>query len=272
MKLLNHQLAMGCLCLLLSAATVAQVQTETKTAQGPSVVQTKVERGEVLYVSGNDLVVKMENGEVRNFPNVPESARITVGGQQLSVHDLKPGMKLERTITTTSTPQTVTTVQTVTGRVFQVNPPSSVILTLEDGSNQQFKIPQGQKFSVDGKETDAFGLRKGMQISATRIVTVPANVTTTEKKVTGEMPPPPPATSASFQGPVLIVVQQAKPPAQVAQANPPAAQPEAKKLPQTSSELPLLGLIGTLSLMGGGMLFLIWSRERKLHRFTKSSR
>jgi hypothetical protein len=76
-------------------------------------------------------------------------------------------MKLQRTIATTTTSQTVTTVQTVTGKVWNVNPTNSVILTLEDGTNQQFKIPKGQKFNVDGQETDARGLRKGMKISAT---------------------------------------------------------------------------------------------------------
>jgi LPXTG-motif cell wall-anchored protein len=232
---------------------MAQVQTETKTAQGQPTVETKVERGEVVYVSGNDLVVKMDDGQIRNFPNVPDSARVTVGGQQLSVHDLKPGMKLERTITTTSTPQTVTTVQTVTGRVWSVSPPRSVVLTLEDGSHQQFEIPQGQKFMVDGKETDAFGLRKGMQINATRIVAVPTNVITQERKTTGEMPPPPPPPpTTAFQGPVLIVVE--KQPPVVAQAKPAEAQPEPKKLPQTATELPLLALIGALLLLSGGAL------------------
>jgi hypothetical protein len=38
-----------------------------------------------------------------------------VDGKQLGIHDLKPGMKLQRNITTASTPQTITTVQTVTG-------------------------------------------------------------------------------------------------------------------------------------------------------------
>src|SRR5215472_10224699 len=159
MKLSRNQLVMGFVCLLLSATMSAQVQTESKTTKGQPTVETNVERGEVVEVTGNDLVVKMEDGQIRNFPNIPESARVTVGGQQLSIHDLKPGMKLERTITTTTTPQVVTTVQTVTGRVWNVSPPRSVVLTLEDGSHQQFEIPQGQKFMVDGKETDAFGLR-----------------------------------------------------------------------------------------------------------------
>jgi hypothetical protein len=65
-------------------------------------------------------------------------------------------MKLQRTITTTATPKTITTVQNVKGKIWYVNPPVSVILTLEDGTNQQFKIPKGQKFNVDGQMLDAW--------------------------------------------------------------------------------------------------------------------
>ena len=71
-----------------------------------------------MTVSGSDLVVKMADGTIRNFENVPESARVTVDGKQLGIHDLKPGMKLQRTITTTTTPMTITTVQTVKGKVW----------------------------------------------------------------------------------------------------------------------------------------------------------
>jgi hypothetical protein len=263
MKLLYKELAAACLCLFLSAAMTAQVKTETKTSQGQPTVETTVERGEVVYVSGNDLVVKMDDGQIRNFPNVPDSARVSVGGQQLSIHDLKPGMKLERTITTTTTPQTVSTVKQVTGRVWQARPPHSVTLTLADGSTQEFKIPDGQKFMVEGRETDAFGLKKGMEITASKVVTMPETVVSQQRSVTGEMPPPPPTTTA-FQGPILIVVETQ--PAEVAQANPPAAQPQPQpqalpqKLPQTASELPLLGLFGIFVLLSGVALLVVGSR------------
>ena len=32
---------------------------------------------------GNDLVVKMEDGTIRHFPNVPESAKVIVDGKEL---------------------------------------------------------------------------------------------------------------------------------------------------------------------------------------------
>ena len=231
-------LVVGTVGLALTLSASAQVETTTTTTAHKASVQTTVESGVVVYVSGNDLLVKASDGSIRHFANVPESARVTVDGQQLGIHDLKPGMKLQRTITTTTTPQTITTVQSVTGKVWYINPPSSVILTMEDGKNQQFKIPNNQKFNVDGQMVDAWGLRKGMKVSATKVVEVPMTVVSQSRSVTGEMPPPPPAPPADV--PILVVVETAAP-VQVAQADAPA-------LPHTGSELPLLGMLGLLSL------------------------
>jgi LPXTG-motif cell wall-anchored protein len=218
----------------------AQVQSQTTSQTGQGTSQTTVERGEVVLVDGNDLIVKMEDGQLRHIANVPESARIDVDGQKLGIHDLKPGMKLQRTITTTSTPKTITTVQSVTGKVWHVNPPSSVILTLENGTNQSFKIPKGQKFNVDGQMLDAFGLKKGMMISATKVVEVPETVISQQRKVTGQMPPPPPPPPADL--PVLVAQETAPTPPPVAAA---------ETLPKTGSSLPLIGLVGLLSLCAG---------------------
>jgi hypothetical protein len=167
----------------------AQVQTQTTTTTHQASVETKVDRAEVVHVSGNDLVVKMEDGTIRHIPNVPESARVTVDGQQLGIHDLKVGMKLQRTITTTTTPKTITTVQSVSGKVWHVNPPSSVILTLQDGKNQQFKIPKDQKFNVDGQMVDAWGLKKGMNISAKKATVDRLDATTASGSARGRAHP-----------------------------------------------------------------------------------
>lgn len=228
---------------MLVAPLCAQVQTKSSTETGQAVKEVKVERGEVVYISGNDVIVKMEDGTIRDIPNVPESARIMVDGKQLGVHDLKPGMKLERTITTTSTPRTVKTVQTVTGRIWQIAPPTSVTLTLEDGTHQQFTIPKGQKFNVDGQMVDAFQLKKGMRISATKITEVPETVVAHESQVTGSMPPPPPAPPADI--PILVVVARQAAPPPVQQTAP---EPTAEKLPNTASLLPLVGLLGLVFL------------------------
>jgi len=218
----------------------AQVKTESTTTLGQSVHEVTIERGEVVLVEGNDLVVKMADGSIRHFPNVPESAKATVDGQQLGIHDLKPGMKLERTLTVTTTPKTITTVQTVTGKVWHVSPPKHVILTLEDGTNQQFEIPKGQKFTVDGQEMDAFGLKKGMKVSATKIVEVPETELQHQQQVSGSMPPPPPAPPADQ--PILIASAAPVPAA-------PAAPEAPDELPKTGSIVPLIGLLGSLAIL-----------------------
>lgn len=225
----------------------AQVNTRSSTTSGQATHEVTVEHGEVVLVRGNDLFVKMDDGTLRHFPNVPESARATVDGQQLGIHDLKPGMKLTRTITVTSTPKTVTTVQTVTGKVWHINPPNMVILTLEDGTNQQFAIPQGQKFNVDGRETDAWGLKKGMRISATKVVEVPEVHVHQTQQVSGKLPPPPPSVAPPpADAPILI-----------AAAAPAPVLATPTELPKTGSLLPLIGLLGSLLLLSSIGLGLI---------------
>ena len=136
-------LAAGMLCLAFTASTSAQVQSTTTKTVGVPTREVKIESGEVVAVAGNNLFVKMTDGTIRDFPNIPENAKVTVDGQQLGIHALKPGMKLVRATVTTSTPQVVTTVQTVTGKVWQVTPPLVLILTLENGQNQ------GLRFQTD---------------------------------------------------------------------------------------------------------------------------
>lgn len=227
----------------------AQVQSTTSTTSGQSTQEVSVERGEVVHVSGNDVVVKMEDGSLRDFHHVSEGAKVNVGGQELGVHDLKPGMKLEKTITVTTTPQTITTVKKVTGKVWHVSPPKTVVLTLEDGTQQQFTIPEGQKFNIDGQEVDAFHLKKGMRITATKVIEEPVITSQQQTQLSGSMPPPPPAPEPDV--PMLIAVIRPVPmPASPAVT--PAATSE--ELPKTGSMLPWIGLIGALLALCGFVL------------------
>ena len=195
-------LALPILLVVFAASITAQVQSQTATTSRAPTKEVKIETGEVVAVRGNDLFVKMPDGTVRDFPNIPESATATVDGKKLGIHQLKPGMKLQRTTVTATTPQVVTTIETVTGKVWHVNPPVSVILTLESGQNQMFKIPEGQKFTVNGQETDAWGLKEGMKVTATKIVESPETTVSQQTQVTGTMPP---------DAPVLIAEGEPKP-------------------------------------------------------------
>lgn len=229
-------LATGTLGLAFAVQTGAQVQTTTTTTTGETRYNVTVNRGEVYAVDGNDLIVKMEDGTFRHFPDVPESARATVDGKQLGIHDLKPGMKLQRTIITTETPMIVTTIETVTGKVWHVNPPRSVILTLENNTNQEFKIPKDQKFNVDGQMVDAFALRKGMKVTATKIVEVPTVVLAQEQSVVGTEPQAAPQKGAA---PAAPPKQVATKPQRVTGTIPPSPSPDAPLLVASGEPTPV---------------------------------
>src|SRR5579862_487810 len=187
-KVMHGLFAVGALFIAFTLTAYGQVQTKTTAAEGAPTHAVKVERGTVVYVSGNSCVIKAEDGTLRHFDNVPESVTVTVDGKQLNIHQIQPGMVIEKQTITTTTPRTITTIQTVTGTVWTVNPPGMVILTLEDGKNQKFNIPKGQMFTVNGQQTDAFGLRKGMKIDAQKIVEQPETVVSQQIKRTGIAP------------------------------------------------------------------------------------
>jgi LPXTG-motif cell wall-anchored protein len=124
--------------------------------------------------------------------------------------------------------------------VWHVSPPNSVILTLENGTNQSFKIPKGQKFTIDGQEVDAFGLRKGMVVTATKIVEVPEVVVSQRKYVSGTIPEAPPAD-------VPMLIASGEPTSSPRAASPAETTPAlATKLPKTGSDWPLVGLLGLI--------------------------
>ena len=230
-------------CAMLSSSVKAQDTSSSTTQKDPSTYETQMRSGTVVYVSGNDLVVKGVNGEVKHFV-VPDSQRFDVDGKQLSVHQLKPGTHLTRTITTKTTPTTVKTVRTIEGKVWYVNPPNKVILTLPGGTNKEYNIPKGQMFDIDGQQQSAFHLRKGMNISATVVTEEPVTYVSQSQSLTGVAPAatPPPAQPMPETVAVLLI-ESPNPAPQPTQTA--AAEPAPKALPKTGSELPLIGLLGS---------------------------
>lgn len=223
----------------------AQTTTETETRSGT-----------VVYVSGNDLVVKRDDGVVKHFV-VPESTTVDVDGKQLTVHDLKPGMRLTRTITTVTKSEDVRTVRVVKGKVWMVNPPY-VIVTLANGQNKQFKVPDGMKFDVGGQEMSVFHLKKGMNLTATIVTTTPETVMSSTSTVTGTAPvvakaAPKPATPPLVG--VLLIEEIPVPAAPTTMAQnvpaPAASEPKPTRLPKTASSAPLIGLMGLVALSAG---------------------
>jgi hypothetical protein len=229
---------------LMAFGTWGQDTTTTTVQHGESSFDTQVRNAEVVYVEGNDLVLKLESGKVEHLV-VPDSDTFTINGKNVTVHELTAGTKLTQTITTTTAPRYVNSVRTLKGKVWHVNAAgSSVILALPDNTNHIYKIPNHAKLMIDGQQKSVFDLKKGMQIEATIVTDDTHTVSEQSKSVVGLAPALPIATPAE-RGLLLIYVPQAAPALSAS-----AEQPEelASTLPKTATTLPLIGVLGGLVL------------------------
>jgi hypothetical protein len=222
-----------------------QDTTTTTVKHGEKSFDTQVKNAEVVYVEGNDLVLKVEDGKIEHL-TVPDTDKFTIDGKDVTVRELVPGTKLTQTITTTTAPRYVTTVRVLKGKVWHVNPPRSVILALPDHTNQAYTVPDHAKFTIVGrkKPVTVFDLRKGMTLEATIVTDDTHTVIEQAKSVVGEAPAP---TLPQEMGVLLFFHPSTRPapisPVMMASA----AEPAPASLPETGTRLPLMGLLGTLA-------------------------
>jgi hypothetical protein len=169
------------------ARTLALLTTVAFSALAQTTHQIDVNRGTVVYAAGNDLTVKMEDGMVRHFV-VPADYKLSVDGKQVSVQDLTPGTKLTQTITTTTQDQLVSDVRTVDLKVLEVKAP---YLTIATGDKiKHLRVPEGTRFTVNGKEMMLADLKADMRIKGTVVTTVPTTTVSQGRKVTGTVRTP----------------------------------------------------------------------------------
>jgi len=240
-------------------------------ASAQTTTTTETKKFEVISVDGNTLVVRLPEG-TREITVAPDF-RFTVDGQQLSVQQLKPGMAGTATITTTtkSTPVTVTEVKN--GTVAHVAGPTIIVRTDEGfRSFTQGEIDKrGVKIMRSGKPALVSDFRPGDRLSAVIITSMPPRVVT-EQEVNaslaasggGSAAARAPAASSGTSGAAGAGAAGAG--AGAAGGAAPASRAAAsggRTLPKTASPLPLLGLLGGLSLLAGGGLTI---RRRYLTR------
>ena len=165
-----------------------------------------VNQGKVVYAQGNDLVVKMADGTLELFW-VPIGYKVSVDGKQVAVQDLKPGTVLTQSITTTRQVYLITDIRTVDAKVLEVKPESHPpTLTVSSGDKiRHYEVPEGTRFTLDGKEMTLTDLQKDMNVKGTLLTTIPKVVTTAGTKVTGEAPKN--VATPTLVGILLIEVQ-----------------------------------------------------------------
>ena len=237
---------LGVLCL---TAGMAVAQTTTSSSQGKTF--------EVVAVDGNLLIVNLPEG-TREI-NVPAGFMFTVNGQQMSVQQLKPGMKGTATITTKTTVTPVTVTEVKSGTVMQSSGNSIIVRT-----GDQVKMftqgdidKRGVKILRDGRPATISDFRQGDQLTATIVTSMPPHVMT-EKEVQATLAKTkggagaPAATSGAASGANTAagMKTQSSQSAAQSQSGAPSAG-AARELPKTASSWPLLALVSVLLLAVG---------------------
>lgn len=233
--------------LLLFAAGAGLAQTTT----------TETKNFEVISVDGNKVVARDASG-AKEY-TLPDDFRFNVGGKQLSVHELKPGMKGTATITTMTTTVPVYVTEVRNGQVVKADA-DMVILKGEKGGYQMFEQGDVDRRKIqmlrNGKSVKLNELRVGDRLTAT-LVTEGTPQVLTEKEVK--------ATIAHHDSTAPAATAKAAAPSEeMAAPSTAAAEPAEtgsytqKTLPPTASSLPLLALIGMASL---AVVFVLRSRR-----------
>jgi hypothetical protein len=173
-----------------SLSTFVLAQETTSTSSKPTSLTrvVKVDTAQVVYVSGDDVVLKDADGRLLLLA-LPAGTPLIVDGKPTALKELTPGTTLAHVQARTVVESEVTTVTRIDGEVFQVTPPKWVTLKLGDGTVKRYEIPKQATFQVNGKTATAFELKKGMKVSATAVTTEGVNTHTAKAAIVGQTPP-----------------------------------------------------------------------------------
>ena len=164
-------LTVGALMWLAINAPAQQTSTATET-----------KRFEVIAVDGNQLVVNLPEG-TREI-TVPDDFRFNVDGKQMSMRELKPGMKGTATITTRTTVTPVAVTEVKSGQVVLASGGAIFVRTSEGvKSFTQSTVDQrGVRIMRSGKPATVSDFRAGDTITAIIITPKPPQIVS-EKEV-----------------------------------------------------------------------------------------
>ena len=185
----RHFIVTGVAVLLVSAVGLRAQTTTGKVTQaaGDAKVTTEQITGEVALVDGNRLIVKLEPKGLFRYFDIPPGRQFIIDGQTKLISDLRPGTVLTATATTMTQPVIVRTDEChQRHRVVRVG--NYVILTLPSGENRDYNVPPSFRFTVEGKPSSVTDLRKGMKVSAEKIVEEPRTEISTKTVITGKTP------------------------------------------------------------------------------------
>jgi hypothetical protein len=223
--------------LLLGATAFASAQQQSTMSETKSF--------EVIAVDGNSLVVRLPEGTKEL--TVPADFKFMVDGQPMTVSQLKPGMKGTAMVTTRTTTTPVTVTEIKNGTVKQVTGSTIIVLT-EQGfkSFTQGQIDKrGVKIYRDGQPAELADFHEGDRLTATIVTSKPPRVVT-EKEVQASLARAAPAAAPAPSSPAASAAPSSTPAPTSTVAGGPAT---TRRLPKTASPMPLLGIVGGISLV-----------------------
>jgi hypothetical protein len=160
-KLTTASILVVALALLVPAIAQAEAEAEAEA----TVVTTEIKDGTVIIVYGNNLVVEMSDGEIRDI-DVPEGSQFDVEGKKVPLSELTRGTKLKATITTTTTPHVVKVTE-IRGGVIVSVVGRNVTVRTDEGTKMYKDVPSDYQFDVYGRKYFVQQLTPGMKITAT---------------------------------------------------------------------------------------------------------
>jgi hypothetical protein len=164
----------------------AQQTTTTTTPKSATHVMT-VDSAQVVYVSGDDAVLKMPDGSLRLFEMQPGTP-LMIDGKESKPSDLRPGMNIAHVQLHSRAASEVTSVDELNGTITAKNGPFMTI-RLDDGTSKIYRVPADATFSVSGKETHYGSIMHGMKVSVTAVTTSPLTSQSTKAAVVANTPP-----------------------------------------------------------------------------------
>jgi len=185
---------------------------------------------EIVVISGNTVIIRDAQG-AHKYTMLPES-KLMVDGKDLTVRELKPGMRVTSAPTGPGEPVVVTQVRE--GKVLEVS--GNNLLVRDQEGVKRYIVDPDFKVVVDGKESSVTSLRPGMVLSAMIV---------TKGNPTAE-------TAMADDAKAARSTSETRRTTTTHQADAgTAAHRSTHRLPKTASSLPLVGLLGLASLASG---------------------